>query len=78
MERKRERAGRTMLNLAATIGRHVSVVSRYEAGLVRPSPEVFALLANALDCDIDELIASAPRPAPRAVRDPEPTTEAVA
>lgn len=77
LERKRERAGLTMLSLGATIGRNVSVVSRYEAGLVRPSPEVFALLAATLDCDIDELIATAPRP-PRAVREPAPTSEAVA
>lgn len=77
LERHRERAGHTMLSLAATIGRDVSVVSRYEAGLVRPSPEAFTLLAVALDCDIDELVTTAPRP-PRSARGPERTVEAVA
>lgn len=61
LERKRERARHTRLSLAAAIGRDVSVISRYEAGHVRPSPTSFALLAAALNCDVDELIATAPK-----------------
>ena len=64
LERQREKAGHTRLSLAKAIGRDVSQVSRYESGEYRPSPSVFPLLAAELHCDLDELIATAPK-APR-------------
>lgn len=61
LARKREGRGHTLLSLAAAIGRDVSVVSRYEAGLIRPRPNTFVLLAKELRCDVEDLIATAPK-----------------
>jgi transcriptional regulator with XRE-family HTH domain len=74
----------TKLRLAEATGFSVAHICMVELGQRGAGPELYAQLAKALNVDIDELITSAPKPpsqttsAPRAVRDPEPTTEAVA
>lgn len=79
LTRKRIAAGHTMSSLALTVGVRTAQISRLEGGLRGPSPDLYRRLAEALTVDIDELIATAPRPAPRAEEgDPEPTSEAVA
>lgn len=60
LQHSRLRAGHTRLSLAKAVGRSVSHISRIEAGLQRPGPPLYRLLADELKVDIDELIASAP------------------
>lgn len=61
LEHRRIRAGYTRTKLAKQVGWSVSQISRVEAGICSPTPELFIALAKALDTDIDELIANAPR-----------------
>jgi DNA-binding XRE family transcriptional regulator len=62
LKRLRLRAGYTRLKLAQKVGWSVSQISRVEAGLCSPSPELFAALATELKVDVDDLIAQAPKP----------------
>lgn len=74
LTRKRIAAGHTMSSLALAVGVETAQISRIEGGRRGPSPDLYRRLAEALKVDLEALIESAPRP----VRDPEPTTEAVA
>jgi len=74
LTRKRIAAGHTMSSLALTVGVRTAQISRLEGGQRGPSPGLYRRLADALNVDLEDLIASAPRP----VRDPEPASEAVA
>jgi transcriptional regulator with XRE-family HTH domain len=51
----REAAGLTRTALAKEIGRSLSLVSEIESGTRNATPEVLPLIAEALDCPIDEL-----------------------
>ena len=78
LTRKRIAAGHTMSSLALAVGVRTAQISRLEGGLRGPSPGLYRL-AEALNVDIDDLIATAPRPVPRAEEgDPDPVAEVVA
>lgn len=79
LTRKRIAAGHTMSSLALAVGVRTAQISRLEGGLRGPSPGLYRRLAEALNVDIDDLIATAPRPVPRAEEgDPDPVAEVVA
>jgi transcriptional regulator with XRE-family HTH domain len=61
----RIKAGMTKLRLAAATGFSVSHICMVELGQRGAGPALYGQLAKVLDVDIDELIASAPKPPPQ-------------
>lgn len=59
----REAAGMTMKELADKVGVSIATVSRWENGEDFPAAARFPLLADALDCTIDELFGRDSPPA---------------
>lgn len=59
----REAAGLTMRELAGRVGVSVATVSRWESGEDSPSAPRLPLLADSLNCSIDELFGRDSPPA---------------
>lgn len=55
IRRQRERRGYGLRRFAAVAGLSPSHLSRIERGQRHPQPEVLALIAQALGCDIEDL-----------------------
>jgi transcriptional regulator with XRE-family HTH domain len=77
LRRQRDRAGYSLSRLAAESNIHVSHLCKVEAGTRGLSPELRNRVAKILNLDIDELIASAPKPPSQTTggptRDPQPS-----
>ena len=58
----RDRAQLSQADLAAQIGSSNYQISRYEAGVIAPSVETLAALANTLRCSTDFLLGRAEKP----------------
>ena len=78
---RRERLKRTMTqrDLAEEVGVGAPHISKIEAGRESPSDELLRSIADALDCDFDELLLAARRIPPdlmdRLASDPEGSLE---
>ncbi len=72
LERHRIKAGHSKLSLAIAVGKYASTIYRLEAGLRGASPELYQRLATELHVNIDDLIASAPKPPSQATATPKP------
>ncbi|MFF9138447.1 helix-turn-helix domain-containing protein [Streptomyces albogriseolus] len=55
IRQQRERSGRGLRAFAESVGISPSHLSRIERGLRAPQPEVLAVIAEGLDCPIEEL-----------------------
>lgn len=53
---KRKQAGLTQAQLAEKVGLKRMTIYNYEAGIRQPNTEKLVLLANALNCSIDEIV----------------------
>ncbi|MFE9127001.1 helix-turn-helix domain-containing protein [Streptomyces sp. NPDC007148] len=60
LQRRRIQAGLNRKELAAKVGCHKSYVGRIERGLGNPSPRLLKQFAEALDCEIVDLMPPDP------------------
>lgn len=72
LTRKRIRAGYKQTQLAVAVNIHFTHINKIEAGTRGASPELCQRLAEVLGVDIDELLASAPRPPSQVTATPKP------
>ena len=71
ISRLRKQRGLTQQELAAKVGVHANHVTRWERDHMRPSTKTLALIAEALEVSVDEILASGESPSAVTVADPQ-------